>query len=104
MVTADARLLVARESCLTGVVGLWILATLLACRPMLFEATVRFMPEAVAQQWQRDWETRPRFRRTLRVMTAAWGLAFLVDAAARVVMAYTIPSTWCPCSAPHSWS
>jgi hypothetical protein len=30
-------------------------------------------------------------RRTLRVMTAAWGLAFLVDAAARVVMAYTIP-------------
>ena len=54
MVTADARLLVARESYLTGVVGLWILATLLARRPMLFEATVRFMPEAAAQQWQRD--------------------------------------------------
>jgi hypothetical protein len=38
-----------------------ILATLLARRPMLFEATVRFMAEAAARQWQRDWETRPRF-------------------------------------------
>ena len=60
MVTADARLLVARESYLTGVVGLWILATLLAGRPMVFEATVR------------------HDRRL--------GLAFLVDAAAAPVV------------------
>jgi hypothetical protein len=49
------------------------------------------MPEDAARAWERDWADSPRFRRTLRVMTAAWGAAFLIDAAARVVMAYTLP-------------
>lgn len=96
LLTGDARLLLARESYLTAVVGGWILITLLATRPFLFTATVPFLPSPTAEAWQRDWQANPVFRRALRLMTAAWGLAFLVDATARVIMAYTLPLDWVP--------
>jgi intracellular septation protein A len=89
--TDDARLLLARESYVTGLVGLWILGSLLASRPLLFEATLQFMPAKAVTVWQLNWSENRRFRRTWQVMTAAWGIAFLLDAAVRVVMAYTLP-------------
>jgi hypothetical protein len=64
MLTADPRLLLARESYLTGLVGLWTLGTLLARRPLLFDLTIRFMSEDAARAWEHDWAHRPRFRRT----------------------------------------
>ena len=91
LVTADARLLMARESWLTAVVGLWILTTLRAARPLVYTATTGFMPVAAADAWNRAWKSSPPFRRLLRGMTLAFGIAFVVDAVARVVMAYTLP-------------
>lgn len=91
LLSPDPRLLLARESWLTALVGVWILASLLGEKPVLYEATMRLMPAAAAEGWRRDWETSPVFRRVLRRMTAAFGAAFLLDAAARVVMAYTLP-------------
>lgn len=89
--TADPRLLLARESYLTVLIGLWILVTLLGRRPFIFTATMRLMPEADAEQWRREWRDSAQFRRAMRVITALWGVSFLIDAAARVVMAYTVP-------------
>ncbi|MFI7581098.1 VC0807 family protein [Kocuria kalidii] len=91
LLSPDPRLLLARESWLTALVGAWILASLLGEKPVLYEATMRLMPPAAAAGWRRDWETSPGFRRLLRRMTAAFGAAFLLDAAARVVMAWTLP-------------
>jgi len=91
LLTADPRLLMARESYLTGFVGGWILLSLLRARPLVFTATVGFMPPAAAEDWHRSWETSETFRRAMRGMTWGFGLAFLIDAAARVVMSYTLP-------------
>jgi len=91
LVTSDPRLLMARESYLTAVVGLWILATLAASRPLVFTATTRFMSDDAAAGWHRAWDASREFRRAMRGMTLAFGLAFVADAAARVVMAYTLP-------------
>ena len=44
-----------------------------------------------AEDWNRSWDTDVRFRTTMRVVTAAFGSAFLIDAAARVIMADTVP-------------
>jgi hypothetical protein len=78
LVTADPRLLLARESNLTAVVGLWIIGSLLARTPFIFEATVRLMPPAQADAWRQHWEGNPTFRRIMRGLTAAWGAAFLL--------------------------
>jgi hypothetical protein len=91
LLAADPRLLMARESYLTAVVGVWILVTLWGRRPMLVTATAGFMPPQAAAVWHRAWDDSPRFRRAMRGMTLAFGLVFLADAAARVVMAYTLP-------------
>lgn len=89
--SADPRLLLARESWLTALVGVWLLVSLLGTRPVLFEVTVAVTPPAAASQWRADWDGNATFRRIFRAMTAAWGAAFLLDAVARVVMAYTLP-------------
>lgn len=91
MLSADPRLLLARESWLTALIGFWILISLAGRRPVLFEATIAVMPTDAAAQWEHDWDTNPFFRKIFRTMTLAWGLAFILDAVARVIMAYTLP-------------
>ncbi|WP_158810685.1 VC0807 family protein [Streptomyces leeuwenhoekii] len=91
LLTGDPRLVLARESYFTALVGLWMLSTLLAKRPFLYAATIQILPEATAHSWREDWDNSPDFRKAMRLMTAAWGAAFLIDAVARVVMAYTLP-------------
>lgn len=91
MFSADPRLLLARESWLTALIGFWILISLAGRRPILFEATIAVMPADAATQWEHDWDTNPFFRKIFRTMTLAWSIAFILDAVARVIMAYTLP-------------
>jgi hypothetical protein len=84
-------LLLARESYVTALMGLWVLGSLLGRRPFIFTATMRLTPESGAAQWRRDWDSSAQFRRAMRVITVLWGGSFLIDAVARVVMAYTLP-------------
>ncbi|MEX3600685.1 VC0807 family protein [Kocuria carniphila] len=91
MFSADPRILLARESWLTALIGFWILISLAGRRPILFEATIAVMPADAATQWEHDWGTNPFFRKIFRTMTLAWGIAFILDAVARVIMAYTLP-------------
>ena len=91
LLTGNARLLLARESYITGVLGLWMIGTLYARRPFIFETTTRLMPLAAAQAWERAWQNEPKFRKIMRLMTVAWGVSFIVDAACRIIMAYTLP-------------
>lgn len=91
LLTGDPRLLVARESYLTGIVGLWMIGTLWAPRPFILIATLPLLPGATASSWEDGWAHDPVFKRVMRSMTLAWGCAFLIDAVARIVMAYTLP-------------
>lgn len=91
LLTGDPRLLLARESYLTGLLGCWIIGTLWAKRPFIFTVTTKMLPAKVARSWEQDWVRSPEFRRIMRLMTMMWAAAFLIDAVARVVMAYTLP-------------
>lgn len=92
LLTGDPRLILARESYFTALVGLWMLSTLIFnARPFIYSATIQILPEETAASWREDWENVAEFRKAMRLMTAAWGGAFLIDAVARVVMAYTLP-------------
>lgn len=91
LLTGDPRLLLARESYITALLGLGMLATLLGRRPFVLSAMLQLLPEPTARSWRHSWAHDPPFRRVMRLITAAWGGAFLIDALARVVMAYTLP-------------
>jgi intracellular septation protein A len=90
LLSGDARFLVAKESFSTAIAGLIFLGSCCVGRPMVWHAAVRFQP-AARPHLDRLWRTEPAFRRGFRVLTLGWGAGLLAEAAARVVVAYTLP-------------
>ncbi|MDL5158851.1 VC0807 family protein [Actinomycetospora termitidis] len=88
----DPRLLLLKESAVTGLVGLVFLGSLLAPRPVMFLFGRRFAtngdPERIAW-WNGLWQLEG-FRRTQRGMTAMWGLGLLAEAVVRIVLTYRL--------------
>jgi hypothetical protein len=97
MITAvafnSARLLLVKDSALTGLFGLALLGSLLAPRPLMFYFGRKFAtdgtPEKVAW-WNGLWQY-PDFRRGQRLLTIVWGASFLGEAVLRIVLSLTLP-------------
>jgi hypothetical protein len=94
LVTGSDRFLLAKESVLTAMVGLWFFGSIWAERPLTYRFT-RPMLEGrmsrVGPPWELLWEREPSFRRSWRMSSLIWAVALLIDAVVRVVMAYTLP-------------
>lgn len=88
--TGDTRALLARESWVTGALGLWMLVSLTLSRPFLLDVAIKISPPDAAQRYDDLWRHNAVFHRWMRWASVAWGAAFLADAIARVVMAYTL--------------
>ena len=71
--------------------GGWMLCTVPARRPFLYEVARLVFDEDRQATWRDNWERYPAFRSLLRTCTAVWGGACLLDAAARVATALTLP-------------
>jgi len=89
----DARLLLVKDSALTGLFGIVLLGSLAMPRPLMFYFGRKFAtggaPERVAW-WNGLWQY-PGFRRSQRVLTIVWGGAFLGEAIVRIVLSYVLP-------------
>lgn len=92
LVTGSTRFLLAREALLTGVTGMWFLVSVRGAQPLaylfsrpLLEGRLRW-----PGSWDALWERSPGFRRLWRVSSVLYGIGTLLDAALRVVMAYTL--------------
>jgi intracellular septation protein A len=88
----SARLVLVEGSVPTAVFGLACLGSLiLGKRPLMYGFALEFIGHdsargrEMASLWQYD-----GFRQIWRVITAAWGVAFLVEAALRVVIIYSV--------------
>ncbi len=93
LISSNARFILTKESFFTGAFGVAMLGSLFVRRPLTFYFARRFRagddPEA-RRRWDDLWQYES-FRRANRLMTVVWGMAFMVEAAVRVVMAYTLP-------------
>jgi hypothetical protein len=85
-----AALILAEGSVPTAVFGLGCLGSLRAQRPLMFGLALEFAGPGTAQgrEMTRLWQYEG-YRRVFRVITAVWGAAFLVEAAARIAVIYT---------------
>jgi hypothetical protein len=98
LLSGDARTLAIREgwaSALGGLFGVWMLVTVVVGRPAQLTlgrtiAEVKRGAEGAAA-WAARWDTDARFRRGLRIDTAAWGGVLLVNAVVQIVLVYTLP-------------
>lgn len=91
----DPRIIFAKDGWLTGMLGLWVIASLWMRRPFLLHlgrviTTIKKGAESAAG-WERRWRDEPRFRRDVRLVSWVISLVLVVDAVVRVVIAYTFP-------------
>jgi len=101
------RMLLAKDGVITALCGFWMLGTLVAGKPMLLSIG-RGIAEAKrgkggGEIWARRWDSEPRFRHGLRLITAVWGVGLVADAVVRVVIAYTLPLDAVPGVTTAQW-
>jgi intracellular septation protein A len=87
LVSHNARLVLDEGSVPTAVFGMICLGSLATPKPLIFRLALQFIgPDSrqgreFTSLWQYD-----EFRHVFRVMTVVWGVAYLAEAAARVVI------------------
>ena len=92
LVGGDPKLLLIRESFVTGALGMVCLTSLVWPRPMMFYIGRQFSagedPVKIAE-FNALWQY-PRARHTFRVMTIVWAIGWMSEFALRVVMVWTL--------------
>jgi hypothetical protein len=90
LVSHSARLVLVEGSVPTAVLGFGCLGSLWTNRPLMFSFALEFSgPDTAAgREMTRLWQFEG-YRRVFRVITAVWGVGFLVEAALRVVIVYS---------------
>ncbi|MEU9591232.1 VC0807 family protein [Streptomyces sp. NPDC048219] len=92
--TGDARLLLVKDSAISSVVGIVMLASVVMRRPMMTANLKPFLIKGDARReaaWDRLRLESPAFRRAELRFTGVWGTAFVAECAVRAVGAYTVP-------------
>jgi intracellular septation protein A len=90
LITHNARFVLLEGSVPTAVFGLACLGSLRARRPLMFSIALEFNgPDTDRGRWMTSLWRHEEFRRLFRVITAVWGISFLVEAALRVVIVYS---------------
>jgi hypothetical protein len=89
LVSHSARLVLVEGSVPTAIFGLACLGSLRARHPLMFTLVLEFTgPDtAKGREMTMFWQDE-RYRRVFRIITAVWGIGFLLEAALRVLIVY----------------
>lgn len=93
MLTGDPRILLARESLVSGSIGVVLLGSGLLGRPVLYSLVQRLNSgrgEGSARL-EEPLRTRPAFRRFFVVMSIVWGAGLVTEAVVRIAVIYLLP-------------
>ncbi|PRX26581.1 hypothetical protein B0G75_11883 [Paraburkholderia sp. BL18I3N2] len=88
------RMLLLRESLISGAIGVVFLLSLPMRRPLIFylaRATVAREMEGGAARFEALWQERPALVSAMRLMTLVWGVGLTGETALRAWMALTWP-------------
>jgi hypothetical protein len=90
LLSGDPRLLLVEGSVPTAVFGLLCLGSLRGRRPLIYRFAVEFIGADTpkGREFESLWRY-PGFRHVFRVFTVVWGVAYLAEAAARVIIVET---------------
>jgi intracellular septation protein A len=92
-VSGDARMMIAKDSLGSGIVGLVVLVSAFTAQPIMTKALRPFLTHGKADHeaaWERLRGNR-RFEIVLRRGSYIWGIGFALESAARVIGAFTLP-------------
>lgn len=92
--TGDPRLMLAKDSGVSSVIGIGVLVSVALGRPMMTSAVKPWLVKGDAGReaaWERLLGGSPEFRRAERRFSLVWGAVLLGECVVRVVGAYTVP-------------
>ena len=91
-IPGSPQFLMARDAAITAGTGALFIYSLRNERPIVYILTKTLLEGRLhwPGNWEKHWDTAPRFRRMWRISTVLWGLGFFLDAGLRVFFAYTI--------------
>jgi len=90
----NPRLMLAKEAAISSVVGIALLVSALAGRPLMNAGLKPMLVKANAARegaFDKLSDLSPRFKRLERIFSAIWGLVLLADCVTRVICAFTLP-------------
>jgi len=90
-ITGSPRALLLRGVVLMAAFGVFLLLSVRARRPFLYAAAMTVFDQDKQETWRRNWDDHPPFRRLLRLCSALWAAACLLDAGIRAVLVLTLP-------------
>ncbi|MGW7573192.1 VC0807 family protein [Streptomyces sp. NPDC054765] len=92
--TGDPRLMLAKDSGVSSIVGIAVIASVFMGKPLMTAGLKPFVTKGNAAKnaaWDRLMAGSAPFRRAERRFSLIWGTVLLVECVARVVGAYTLP-------------
>jgi hypothetical protein len=92
--TGDPRLMIAKDSVISSVIGLSILVSVVARRPLMTAGLKPWITRGAAGReaaWDRLAAGSATFRRLESLFSVIWGTVLLGECAARVIGAFTLP-------------
>ncbi|MFG1791280.1 VC0807 family protein [Nocardia sp. NPDC049149] len=93
-ISGDPRMLIAKDSAGTALIGLAFVISILVGKPLTYLAARKMAtaggPARLAGL-EDAYRTEPATRRTFRVLAMMWGGGLITEAAVRVVLAYQLP-------------
>ncbi|MDQ0762972.1 VC0807 family protein [Streptomyces canus] len=93
-VAGDPRLMLAKDSGVSSVIGIGVLVSVALGRPMMTAGMKPWLVKGIAEReaaWGRLQDTSADFRRAERRFSVVWGVVLLTECVLRVVGAYTLP-------------
>lgn len=89
----SARVLLVKESFVTGAIGAGFLLSLLARRPAHYYLARQFItgnvPGAV-ERWELSWQRSPKMRGVLRTTSAVWGALMVLELLIRLALVFNL--------------
>jgi hypothetical protein len=94
--SGDPRAMIAKDSLVSSVIAVAILASVAARRPLMSQGLKPYITRGTAERtaaWDRLAAGSARFRRLELLFSAIWGVLLLADCVARLIGAYALPVT-----------
>ncbi|HET9146944.1 MAG TPA: VC0807 family protein, partial [Acetobacteraceae bacterium] len=87
------KLLLLRESLITGLIGLVFVGSALIGRPLIYVlARASLSRRSIEDRDEFDEQSeKPEFRRVMTVMTIVWGLGLVAETGIRTVLVFSLP-------------
>jgi hypothetical protein len=92
LISGNERLILVRESFVTGIMGLIFLGSLATQRPLIYHFALRFTVGKTQEEraaFADNWNI-PYVQKVLRILTIGWGIALLGEALLKVILVYNL--------------